>query len=236
MRSRALEGDAERAIELLEPVAAALDEGGVEHPDVVPALGDLADAYREAGLPGRAAATLERLDRQARTTGSTAARSTAARLRGVLDDGGDTHLVAARDLALPTRPLLAARAELARGERLLRRGRPADAQPHLHAALQRFEAAGCAPDAARARRALLASGAVDAAPRSLTSTLTSRELQVALAVARGATNREAAAELFVTTKTVEFHLANAYRKLGARSRVDLARILAVELSVSGTQT
>ena len=82
---------------------------------------------------------------------------------------------------------------------------------------------------------LLASGAVDAAPRSLTSTLTSRELQVALAVARGATNREAAAELFVTTKTVEFHLANAFRKLGARSRVDLARVLAVELSLSVSQ-
>ena len=54
-----------------------------------------------------------------------------------------------------------------------------------------------------------------------------QELQVALLVAEGATNREAAAALFVTTKTVEFHLRNVYRKLGIRSRTELARVVAV---------
>ena len=137
-------GDAERAIGLLEPVAVALDEGGVEHTDVVPVLGDLAEAYLrracsgrrrgDAGAPRSPGAQQWQHRRPLRPWRGCAARWTTV---------GDTHLVAARDLArYRRRPLLAARAELARGERL-RAPRPlADAQPHLHAALQRFEAAG----------------------------------------------------------------------------------------------
>lgn len=53
--------------------------------------------------------------------------------------------------------------------------------------------------------------------------LTPQELQVALAVARGSTNREAAAALFLSPKTIEFHLGNTYRKLGVRSRTELVR-------------
>jgi len=53
--------------------------------------------------------------------------------------------------------------------------------------------------------------------------LTSQELQVALIVARGSTNREAAAALFLSPKTVEFHLGNTYRKLGVRLRAELVR-------------
>jgi DNA-binding NarL/FixJ family response regulator len=53
--------------------------------------------------------------------------------------------------------------------------------------------------------------------------LTSQELQVAIAIANGESNKEAAATLFVSTKTVEFHLSNVYRKLGVRSRTQLAR-------------
>jgi DNA-binding CsgD family transcriptional regulator len=49
---------------------------------------------------------------------------------------------------------------------------------------------------------------------------------VATIVARGATNREAAATLFVNHKTIEFHLGNVYRKLGVRSRTELANLLA----------
>ena len=53
--------------------------------------------------------------------------------------------------------------------------------------------------------------------------LTPQELQVALIVATGATNKEVAASLFLSQKTIEFHLTNAYRKLGVRSRVALVR-------------
>ena len=52
------------------------------------------------------------------------------------------------------------------------------------------------------------------------------EIQVALVVARGASNREAAAALFLSSKTIEFHLANIYRKLGLRRRAELASVAA----------
>ena len=59
----------------------------------------------------------------------------------------------------------------------------------------------------------------------LTDQLTPRELQVAVAVAGGSTNREVGAELFLSPKTVELHLSRIYRKLGVRSRIELARRL-----------
>ena len=55
--------------------------------------------------------------------------------------------------------------------------------------------------------------------------LTPQELQVAALVAGGATNREAAAALFLSVKTIEFHLGHVYRKLGIRSRTELARVV-----------
>lgn len=56
--------------------------------------------------------------------------------------------------------------------------------------------------------------------------LTAQERRVALLVYEGATNREAAAALVVTEKTIEFHLSKAYKKLGVRSRTELVRLLA----------
>ncbi|MGZ8438921.1 MAG: helix-turn-helix domain-containing protein [Candidatus Limnocylindrales bacterium] len=64
---------------------------------------------------------------------------------------------------------------------------------------------------------------VRASHATLAEQLTSRELQVALIVAGGATTREAGAALFLTPKTIEFHLAKIYRKLDLRSRTELAR-------------
>jgi DNA-binding CsgD family transcriptional regulator len=58
-----------------------------------------------------------------------------------------------------------------------------------------------------------------------TEQLTPQELQVALEVARGSTNREAAASLFLSPKTIEFHLGKVYRKLGVRSRRELLKTL-----------
>ena len=60
----------------------------------------------------------------------------------------------------------------------------------------------------------------------LFSALTAQELKVALKVAEGCTNREAAAQLFISAKTVEHHLSAAYAKLGIRSRSELARLAA----------
>ncbi len=60
----------------------------------------------------------------------------------------------------------------------------------------------------------------------LFSALTAHELKVALKVAEGCTNREAATQLFISAKTVEHHLSSAYVKLGIRSRSELARLAA----------
>ena len=98
-----------------------------------------------------------------------------------------------------------------------------EARERLRSALERFEALGAAPWAARARAELRAAGAPVGAPRALmTRDLTPQELEVALAVGRGATNREVATALYVSPKTIEVHLSRIFRKLGVRSRTELA--------------
>ena len=101
----------------------------------------------------------------------------------------------------------------------------------LRHALTIFSSLGARPWAARATTELSASGVrVWAGVRnqniSPLDSLSPQELQVARAVGRGLNNVEAAAALFVSRKTVEAHLTRAYRKLGVRSRTELARLLA----------
>jgi DNA-binding NarL/FixJ family response regulator len=121
-------------------------------------------------------------------------------------------------------PFERARTQLAYGERLRRERRRAEARALLSDALATFAALGASPWADRAQEELDASG-LRARTRdpAITDRLTPRELQVALAVADGATNREAAARLYLSEKTIERHLGNVYRKLGLRSRSQLAR-------------
>ena len=90
------------------------------------------------------------------------------------------------------------------------------------------ERLGADPWAPRARGELRATG-VTARSRSGPSKpeLTPQELRVALVVSEGATNAEAAMQLFLSAKTVEYHLSSVYRKLGIRSRAQLVRTLAV---------
>ena len=121
-----------------------------------------------------------------------------------------------------------ARAELLWGERLRRSGRRLDARAKLRSALHEFERIGAVSWAERAREELRASG--ETARRrgpALVNRLTKRELEVSLLAGDGATNREIATRLFLSTKTVELHLGRVYRKLGIRSRTELARALQV---------
>jgi DNA-binding NarL/FixJ family response regulator len=97
----------------------------------------------------------------------------------------------------------------------------------LRSALHTLDRLGARPWADRARAELAATGErVRARDRRLADELTPHELRVALVVARGATNREAAAELFISPKTVDFHLRHVYRKLGIHSRAELGRVFA----------
>jgi len=111
------------------------------------------------------------------------------------------------------------RAEEQRGGGLA--SRPAGGQ-HLRAALETFDDLGAAPWTEQARVELEASG--ETARRRDPSTiddLTPQELKVAVVLAGGKTTREAAAALFLSPKTIEYHLRNAYRKLAVHSRDEL---------------
>jgi DNA-binding CsgD family transcriptional regulator len=110
------------------------------------------------------------------------------------------------------------------GMRLHRARRRTDARDRLRTASAAFEELEAAPWAQLARDELRAAGgrqrkAID------DDELTAQEERAARAAGRGATTKEIAAELFLSPKTVEFHLARAYRKLGVRSRVQLATAL-----------
>ena len=92
-----------------------------------------------------------------------------------------------------------------------------------------------------ARDELSAAGAVERPRFSDPDELTAQEVRVAEAVARGLTNREVAAELFLSPKTISFHLGHIYRKLAIHSRAELATLVAAgrleaERPSAGTQT
>jgi DNA-binding CsgD family transcriptional regulator/tetratricopeptide (TPR) repeat protein len=121
-------------------------------------------------------------------------------------------------------PFERARTELAYGEFLRRAQRRTDARVQLRDALATFEGLNTPLWADRARAELEATG-ITARKRdpSTLDTLTPQELRIARLVAGGASNREVAAQLFLSPKTVEYHLRKVFLKLGVSSRVELAR-------------
>ena len=119
-------------------------------------------------------------------------------------------------------PFERARTELCLGRRRRHSRHRAAARVVLHQALSTFETLGAERWAEQARAELRATGESPApSPGQSLMTLTPQEIQVALVVAGGATNKEAGAALFISPKTVEFHLGHVYSKLGVRSRTEL---------------
>lgn len=161
------------------------------------------------------------------------AHALAARVRGLVSDD-DEAAVGLLQVALLAHgeaqdPFERARTHLLRGERLRRLRRRGDARLELLEAVRLLEHLGAEPWVARARAELRACGgtAQHADPAADLHGLTAQELAVATAVARGASNREVAADLFLSPRTVEYHLGNVYRKLGVHGRGALgARLLA----------
>jgi DNA-binding CsgD family transcriptional regulator len=124
-------------------------------------------------------------------------------------------------------PFERARAAYLYGAWLRRRRRPRDARSHLRAAHATFTRLGATPWTERAASELRASGAgaeLAAAPAP-GDVLTAQELQVALSVSKGLSNREIAGVLFISPKTVEYHLGKVFKKLGLRSRAQLTRVM-----------
>jgi DNA-binding CsgD family transcriptional regulator len=197
-------------------------------PNVLLWLPNLIEACAHAQRGDEARAHLETFEEQAGRSRSHLAVATLSRCRGLMARSGfEVHFAEALDLhAAAQMPFETARTQLCFGERLRRARRTTDARAHLHAAVTTFEFLGARPWAARAQTELDAiRGTAARAPESPTGLLTAHELQVASLVVRGATNREAASALFVSPKTIDYHLGNIYRKLGVRSRTELTRAL-----------
>lgn len=221
-------GNPELAIAELQPVVAVLQSLAITEPGYVQALPELVEALARDGRLTDAERALVELERQAQATRRRWALAAAARCRALIADDGtlDDAFSTALELHRPAgRPLEEARTRLAYGERLRRAGRRTDARAQLRSALAIFDRAGARLLAKRATAELAASGERLRKTAEAREELTPQERQVAFAVARGATNNEAAAELFISPKTIEFHLRNAFRKLGVRSRTELANVI-----------
>jgi DNA-binding CsgD family transcriptional regulator len=215
----------------LEQTAKGFREQGPSDPNLIQWEPDYIESLARTGRTDDAMRALESLERDSERTDRAWAKATAARCRGfVAHEDAAVHFQRALELhrASPS-PFEVARTQLCYGEILRRQRQRLEARQMLREALNNFERLGAEPWAARAHAELAATGE-KARTRDVTATrdLTPQELQISLAVALGATNREAAAQLFLSPKTVEAHLSSAYRKLGARSRTELVRIFANE--------
>jgi DNA-binding CsgD family transcriptional regulator len=207
--------------------------GGFRSPLHVPATPCAVEALVAVGELGPAESLLADIDRVARRQRHPRLAMYRERCRGLVHAargdlaGGIAALEQARETSIGVRqPFERARTSLLLGRGLLRAKRRTDARTAIGEALAAFDTMGAALWAARAREELRRIGGRAASAGELTE----GEQRVAELAATGKTNKEIAAALFVTTKTVEFHLRNVYRKLGVRSRVELAQRL---LATSG---
>jgi DNA-binding CsgD family transcriptional regulator len=187
---------------------------------------DLVEAAVRAGVAEQAAGGVRRLEAFASRTGQPWAQALVHRCRALLRGDEQEYVLS---LKLPARPFEQARTELLFGEWLRRARRKAEARPVLQRAIEVFDRLGAQPWAARARAELEATGLPVPAPalepaRSAAALLTPQELQIARLAARGLSNKDIAAQLFLSPKTVAYHLYKAYPKLGVAARGDLARL------------
>jgi DNA-binding CsgD family transcriptional regulator len=225
-------GRPDAAVQQLEVVRDTVAEHGLGEPNVIQWAPDLVEAYVRCGRGADGERVLATFSEQAESSRRLWARAGAARCRGLLAGAADFELAFVEALELHAQtpaPFERARTELCFGERLRRERRRADSRDWLRSAMETFEQLGAVPWADRARTELGASGEHARrgdAPAS--HELTPQELQIALVVAQGSTNKEAGAQLFLSPKTIETHLGRVYRKLNVRSRTELARLLATE--------
>jgi DNA-binding CsgD family transcriptional regulator len=201
---------------------------GVAHPIfTLMAVPDLVEAGVRAGREEEAREAFGALDAFAQPGAPGWALALAARCRALLAQNGDA--VAEFDDAMGldadcNRPFDAARTKLLYGEFLRRQRRRTDSREHLRAAVDGFEDLGAVAWAERARTELRASG--ETARKRDPSTidqLTPQELQIAQLVGEGHSNKDVAARLFLSPRTVEYHLRKVFAKLGISSRAELIR-------------
>ena len=192
-------------------------------------VGGVPDAMEAAARAERAGEMAEHLARYAAWVESfpnPARRALLARCQALADEADAEHRFAeAIGMVDALAPFDRARTRLLYGEWLRRERRRTDARPHLRAALETFEQLHVAPWVERARSELRASG--ETARRRDASTrdqLTPQELRVADLASGGLTNAEIGAQLFLSPRTIDYHLRKVFAKLDIASRSDLARV------------
>jgi DNA-binding CsgD family transcriptional regulator len=193
------------------------------------ALPELVEAAARSAKPELAADGLERLRRRTQAAGTDWALGIEARSRALLNDGQVAEGLYREAIDRLGRCRLAldlARARLLYGEWLRRGGRRVDAREQLQDARARFAEMGAEAFVRRAVRELLATGET-ARKRTLETTddLTPHEARIARMARDGTSNRDIATELFVSRKTVEYHLHKVFLKLGISTREQLDRVL-----------
>lgn len=191
---------------------------------------ELVEACVRSGRTAEAEPTLALMRESCRPGATRLNRALLARCEGLssstVEWEGHFQVALEAHLGEDGRPFELARTELCFGERLRRERRRKDARAHLSAAWERFDQLGATAWARRASLELVATGTTVPRPTEhLLDVLTPQELQVARVVAEGRTNREVANSLFLSQKTVEFHLSGVYRRLGIRSRDELTELL-----------
>ena len=212
------------AAESLAERRAALDDMGIGDADLAPEP-ELVEALTRLDRRAEAHVALARYADIATAKGQPWALARLHRARGVVAAAGafdEPFAAALAEHARTSDTYEAARTRLLYGERLRRARRPGAARDELRRAYAAFDRIGAAPLRDRAARELAATGETPA-PRAdaRLDELTPQELAVATMAARGQTNREVAATLFLSPKTVEYHLRHVYQKLDVRSRADL---------------
>ncbi|MEZ0089845.1 AAA family ATPase [Streptacidiphilus sp. EB129] len=221
-------GRAEDCLTRLEPLVHGVQRHHVAGLRAVP---DLVEAAVRLRCPERAGDAFEYFRNWAGRTGQPWTRALVLRCEALL--GADTDAEERYTAALKLhdeqqRPWDRARTELLYGEWLRRERRRSEARAPLRSAQSAFEQLGAAPWAERARAELGATGTP--APQGRTApgalaALTPQESQIVRLAAQGLSNRDIAAQLFLSARTVGYHLYKAYPKLGVASRAELAGVL-----------
>jgi DNA-binding CsgD family transcriptional regulator len=206
---------AETATEYLAEVSVTVNWGLVE----------LTEAAVRCGLLERATAAVRRLSEATSVSGTDWALGVEARSRALVSEGETADRLYREAIERLGRTRMGAelaRAHLVYGEWLRRESRRVDAREQLHVAHEMFTDLGMEGFADRARRALLATGETVRKRTVETLTdLTAQEAQIAKLARNGCTNQEIGGQLFISPRTVEWHLGNVFAKLGITSRKDL---------------
>ena len=200
------------------------------HPDFhwvvgLPAIPDAIEAAIRAGRPGDAEPQLALAQRWVGQAPTPLRRALLVRCEALLGQRDwDQAYGEATEHAPAVPPLQRARTELLYGEWLRRERRRTDARGHLRAALDRFRQLGAAPWAGRAEAELRATGeTVRRSEPGALAQLTPQERKIAGLVTDGLTNRDIAAQLYLSPRTVDYHLRKVFTKLGIASRTELVR-------------